>query len=121
MSDSQKVLYIDDDVINVELFELNFSKKFPVISGFSGKEGLDLLASNNDIDVIISDMRMPGMNGLEFIREAHRKYSDKRYYLLTGYDLNDEIREALKTGQIRHCFSKPFNEQEITEAVRSGS
>ena len=116
MSTKKKIIYIDDDEINVELFEINFSRQYEVICGYSGIEGLELLNNNPETAVIISDMKMPGMNGIEFIRKAKTQFPDKKCYLLTGYGITPEIREALDEGLIVSCFSKPFNKKDI-EAV----
>ena len=65
-----KILYVDDEIINLQLFEINFSKNYNVIIADNGFSGLEILENNPDISVVISDMKMPNMNGLEFIKKA---------------------------------------------------
>lgn len=110
------ILYVDDEPINLMLFSQLFGRKYNVITGESGYAGLHLIETNPSIDVVISDMKMPGMNGLEFIQKAKELNSDIHYYILTGYDITPEIIIALKHGLIDHYFQKPFNFHEI-EAV----
>lgn len=112
-----KILYIDDEPVNVQLFEMNFSRKYSVITGYDGFEGLNLLENNPDISVIISDMKMPNMNGIEFITNAKKMFPNKKYFILTGYDITDEIQTAINTGLIIRYFKKPFNMKEINLAI----
>ena len=117
MNQKIKILYIDDDIINIELFEIVFSDSYIIYTGIDGKQGIDLLSENQGIDVVISDMKMPGMNGLEFIELAKKKYPDKLYFLLTGYGINNEIQDAIKNGLIINCLSKPFNKELIDAEI----
>jgi CheY-like chemotaxis protein len=64
MSEKKQILYTDDEEINLKLFEFNFSKKYDVITAINPQEGLDCLKVMPNIKVVISDMKMPGMNGL---------------------------------------------------------
>jgi two-component system, response regulator, stage 0 sporulation protein F len=111
------ILFIDDEEINLQLFEINFSKKYDVITGSSGHEGLNCLNKFSQIKIVISDLKMPKMNGFEFIKQASKKYQDKSYFILTGYDITEEINHALKTGLIMKYFRKPFNIKEIETAI----
>jgi CheY-like chemotaxis protein len=117
MDKSKKILYIDDDQINVELFEINFSEKYDVVCGASGNEGLNLLEETTDIKIIITDMKMPGMSGIDFIKKAREKFSDKIFFLLTGYNITSDIQNALDAGLIQQCFCKPFNKSEIETSI----
>lgn len=107
------ILYVDDESLNLLLFKMNFEKNYHVITCESGTEGLNILRNNEGIDIVISDMKMPRMNGVEFISQAHAIASHLRYYILTGFEISDEIQSALDSGQIRRYFQKPFNVNEI--------
>lgn len=117
MSEKPKVLYVDDEPINLMLFKVNFKKKYDVLTAEDGLKGLKILDEHNEIKVVISDMRMPYMCGLEFVEKAREKFPEKKYYLLTGYDITDEIQDAINNGLILKCFQKPFNIHEITNAI----
>jgi len=112
-----KVLYVDDEPLNLKLFELCFSKKCKVFVANNGFEGLEQLDKETDIMVIISDMKMPGMNGIDFIKLAKLKYPSKKYYIMTGYDITEEIRKTLDSGLILKALRKPFNATEIDQAI----
>ncbi len=112
------ILYVDDEENNLFLFKANFRNKYNIYLAQSGKEGLDILQNHqNEIIVVISDMRMPKMSGVEFIREAKVVHPSIAYFILTGYDYNEEIDKALKEGVIQKFFTKPFDLAEIESAI----
>lgn len=112
------ILYVDDEEINLFLFKSLFELEFDVITSSSGDDALNLLSNmDGQIDVIISDMNMPEMNGLEFIDSAREKYGDIVYFILSGYNVSDEIDQAIRDEIIRQYFSKPFTYDDIAEAV----
>ena len=117
MKENVTLLYVDDEPINLTVFELNFNKKFNVITAVSGEDGLLKLEGNKDIIVVISDMKMPGMNGVEFIKKAKADFLNIAYFILTGFDITDEISEALENNLIQKYFRKPFNVKEISDAI----
>ena len=119
MSKKHTILYVDDEPVNLMLFEVSFQDNFTVITAESGTEGLKFLDQNPEIAVVFSDMKMPGMNGLEFIRTAKSKYSDICYSILTGFDITDEISGAIKEKLIVKCFGKPFQLDEILTTINS--
>lgn len=117
MDKKNTILYVDDEPINLKLFEINFQKKFTVLTALSGNKGLDVIKNNISIDVVISDMKMPGMNGIEFIKKAKSDYPTIKYFILTGYDITEEIADALNEKLILKYFRKPFDMKEIEESI----
>jgi two-component system, response regulator, stage 0 sporulation protein F len=116
MIKSDTVLYVDDEPINLRIFALNFRKKYAIITAESGFEGLKVLKSTPEVKVVISDMRMPGMNGIEFIKLAKKEFPDIVFYILTGFEITEEIADALNEKLIHKYFRKPFNVKDIDEA-----
>lgn len=117
MSGKVKIIYIDDEEVNVMLFKINFSVNYDVRTGYSAVEGLKLLKNHPDAKTIITDMKMPEMNGIEFIKKAKEMYPNKKYYILTGFEITEEINDALQSGLIQKYFRKPFNIREIQNAI----
>ena len=111
------VLNVDDEPINRMLFQSVFKNKYRVLTAESGSSGLEILQDNRNIDVVISDMKMPGMNGIEFINKARELFPEKFYFILTGFDITPEIQKSLDTGSICKCFRKPLNMKEIEESI----
>lgn len=119
MSKPIKILYVDDEPINLKLFQIIFSKIYEVIIVDSADDALKILDNNLDITFIISDLCMPGMNGLEFITNAKIKYPEKKYSLLTGFHMNEEIQNALETGLIEEYFIKPIIKEKILSYINN--
>ena len=107
------VLYIDDEEVNLFIFEASFKEKFNIITAGNGPDGLELLGANPKIDVVISDMKMPIMDGVEFISIAKKQYPDKKYFILTAFDNHPDVLRAEQDGLIHKFFTKPFEINEI--------
>jgi len=118
MNDLTTILYVDDEPINLRLFSLSFKRKFNVLTAASGDYGLIMLKEHPSVKAVISDMKMPGLNGIEFIRLAKSDFPAISCFILTGYDITDEISDALNTGLIHKYFRKPLNVLEIEKALR---
>jgi two-component system, response regulator, stage 0 sporulation protein F len=113
------VLYVDDEPINLYLFERVLKRKnYHVITALSGYEALETLKKNDDIPVVVSDMRMPGMDGVEFIKQAKKHYPDKVFFILTGFDLTPEISNAMEENLIEKYMQKPFDQHEMDHSIR---
>lgn len=119
MSDKYSILCVDDEPINLMLLERNFISKFNVFTAGSGFDGLNILKSNPDIAIVLSDMKMPGMNGLEFINIAKKQFPAIIYIILTGFDITEEITKAINEKVIHKYFQKPYNIKEIESAIFS--
>jgi YesN/AraC family two-component response regulator len=85
MNQLRTLLYVDDEPLNLMLFEINFKKKFIVKTAMSGESGLVILNREPAIQVVITDMKMPGMNGIEFIIKAKEHFPEIVFFILTGY------------------------------------
>jgi len=114
-----KILYVDDEAINLMLFQANLEKKYDVLIAENPFTGLQLIAENKDIKIVVSDMKMPVMNGIEFILKARLLTSEIAYYILTGFEITEDIQEALNQGIIRRYFRKPFNIMEISREIEN--
>lgn len=119
MSDRKtRVLYVDDEELNLMIFKIHFEPHFEVLTTESGEDALDLIAKNSDtLDVVVSDMRMPGMSGVELIRKAHQEHRDILYYILSGFNYDKEIEAAVEENIVQKFFNKPFNADEIKAAI----
>lgn len=117
MSNLKKVLYVDDEAMNLFLFENLLAENFEIVTARSPEKGLEILSEDDSFDLIISDMKMPGMNGLEFIRQAKEFYKKCPYLILSGYHKIPEIEEALESGMIRGYLQKPFEVEQITATI----
>lgn len=117
MADNRIILYVDDEYINLTLFEHKFGNKYHILTAENASKGIDLLNKFPDIRIVISDMKMPQVTGIEFTIMAKEKFPELDYFIVTGYEVNDEIRRAIDSGLIKSCFCKPFNWIEISTAI----
>ncbi|MCX7165409.1 MAG: response regulator [Rhodocyclales bacterium] len=116
------VLLVDDeDSILSALRRLLRREAYQVLTANGGQAGLDELARSR-VDVIVSDQRMPGMSGVEFLRRAKELYPDTVRMVLSGYADLQSITDAINTGAIYKFLSKPWDDDmlkaEIEEAFR---
>ncbi len=112
-----KVLYIDDEEINLMLFEAVLAKKYKVFTALDGESGLKILKENADIDIVFSDMKMPVMDGISFIQKAKVDHPQVPFYLLTGFDISDEIQKYINDELIVNCLRKPFEMDVIIHEI----
>ena len=112
-----KILYVDDEPMNLEIFKINFMDNYEVLTAGNGRDGLRILDENPEIIVVFSDMRMPVMTGVEFIKKAKERFPDTPFFILTGFEINSEIQGAIDTGLVSKYFSKPFNVSEINAVI----
>lgn len=120
MNRSITVLYVDDEDANLFLFDRSFSSAFTVLTALSGEEGLAVLEEHqNDIIVVITDMKMPGMSGVEFVRLAKERFKNIAYYVLTAFNFNKEVESAIEEKIVDKFFTKPFDVEQIITEVQS--
>ena len=113
-----KVLYVDDEPINLELLQLTFMNELEVVTATSAREGLEILDSQPEIHVIISDLKMPEMNGLDFIKEIKKKNRKKVCMLLTGFMESEIMLEGFNKELIFRYLMKPWNRDELIETIK---
>jgi len=112
------VLCVDDERnILSALKRLLRKENYRLLTGGSGKEGLDILA-RNEVHVVVSDQRMPEMNGTEFLKEVRKSYPNILRIILTGYTDVDTITEAINEGHIYKFFLKPWNDHNLKLEIR---
>ncbi len=115
------VLIVDDEPnILQSLQRLLRREAFRVVAASSGNEALGLLAGLRNVAVILSDQRMPEMNGAEFLERSRELAPDATRMLLTGYSDLDDAVNAINHGAISRYLSKPWDDLDLLQALRSG-
>lgn len=112
-----RVLFVDDEPMVLKGFQIHLREKFDVVTAESGLEGLQTLEREATFDVIVSDMRMPGMNGAEFLHQACDAYPDTVRILLTGYADADSAIRAVNDGRIFRFLTKPCRPPDLIAAI----
>lgn len=106
------ILVVDDEPnYLVVLSELLKDEGFEVFTASDGSEGLKVV-EEVDLDVIITDMQMPGMNGLEFLREVKGRFIDLPVVMITAFAEVDKAVEAMRGGAYNY-LAKPFSNDEL--------
>ncbi len=102
----EKILFVDDDINLLHAIKRQYRKKFNIVTASSGREGLELLAKEK-FAVVVSDLQMPEMNGIEFLSTVKDQYPDIVRIMLTGNaDLSAAI-DAVNDGNIFRFCTKP--------------
>ncbi|QWV97877.1 response regulator [Geomonas nitrogeniifigens] len=107
-----KLLYVDDERPNLVALRALLRDTYEVLIAERAEEAF-LLLQSNDIPLIVSDQRMPGMTGTQFLEKVAEEYPDNARMILTGYADIDAVIEAINRSQIYYYFKKPWNETEI--------
>ena len=120
MTEQISILIIDDDRMVRQILQSTLSRKgFDVYTAEDGPSGIDL-AQEQDVDVILLDWMMPGMNGMEVLRLL--KHSEKTkhitVFMLTGKESEQDIAQAISGGSDDYIV-KPFNTSEIDKTIRN--
>ena len=110
------VLYIDDEVENLNAFKAVFRRKYNVYIADSGYEGRKIL-DGNEVEIILTDQRMPEITGVEFLESIIEFYPDPIRILVTGYSDINTVIDAVNKGQIYKYISKPWNNDELAHAI----
>lgn len=111
-------MYVDDEVINLELFKINFRNDYSIVVADSAQKGLEIL-KNEDIKVIISDLKMPHMSGIDFIERIKRENPEKICILLTAFMESEVMLRAINEELVYRYIMKPWKKDELREIIDS--
>ncbi|MBF0273981.1 MAG: response regulator [Nitrospinae bacterium] len=114
---SGSILLVEDDEKIRELlaqYLINVGK-LNVFTARNGLEGLEVVKKEK-IDIVITDMNMPEMNGIEFIKEAHAIHPEQPFIILTGFGDESVVVDALRL-QVRDYFKKPVSMDELLKSI----
>ena len=106
------VLYVDDEVNNLNSFKAAFRHDFQVYTAISAKEGRKIL-DTTEIGVIITDHRMPVMTDIEFLESIIQAYPDTIRILLTGFADINAVMDAINRGHVYKYLVKPWQNDEL--------
>ena len=110
------VLVVDDESDILRAFELSYGDDFTVLTAEGGARALDVLA-HEDVSVIVSDQRMPGMDGSEFLERSMTVRPHSVRIILTGYTDIDALVRAVNRSRIYRYLTKPWDDEEMRTAL----
>ncbi|MEN8248289.1 MAG: hybrid sensor histidine kinase/response regulator [Bacteroidota bacterium] len=110
------ILYVDDEASNLRIFKNTFRRTYNVFLAESAKEGIDIL-ENNEIDLVLSDQRMPQMTGVEFLKYSLQKFPQSSRILISGYSDIKAVEDAINTAHIFQYVQKPWKESDLHKTI----
>jgi CheY-like chemotaxis protein len=110
----RRTLLLVDDEPNIvaSIKRLLRSDGYRILSANSAKDGLELL-KKHQVDIILSDQRMPGMTGVDFLRIAKEMYPDTVRIVLSGYTELQSVTDAINEGAVFRFLTKPWDDQQL--------
>ncbi len=114
-----KILLVDDEINITKALRrlLMHVDGYDIYTADSGMRGLELLAEETDIAVIVSDQRMPEMTGVEFLHKARHVAPDAVRILLTGYADIEASIAAINRGAIFRYLTKPWDDDDLLQSI----
>lgn len=116
-----KLMVVDDEPDNLDLLYRTFRRDFKVYKADSAFSAMKVLEDEGEMALIISDQRMPEMNGTEFLGRTLEKYPNTVRILLTGYTDVEDLVEAINSGKVFKYITKPWNPDELKAVVQQAS
>jgi two-component system, sensor histidine kinase and response regulator len=110
------ILYVDDEESNLKGFKSIYFTEYTIYTALSGPEAMEILA-NHEVHIIITDQKMPGMTGVQFLSNTMSKYPEPIRIILTGYSDIEVLMKAINDCGIFRYLTKPWNENEMNLTI----
>jgi response regulator RpfG family c-di-GMP phosphodiesterase len=117
---TNKVLFVDDDANILASFRRRLGRRFDVATVLGGAQGLEVLEKEGPVAVVVSDQRMPNMDGIEFLGEVKKRAPDTVRMMLTGNTDVMTAIQAVNEGNIFRFFTKPCPPEDMEVAIEAG-
>lgn len=114
-----KILFVDDDANMLKAFHRALRNRFELETAISGQEALEKMAANGPYAVIVSDMRMPGMDGLEFLTRAKKEAPLSIRIMLTANSDQKTAIDAVNKGDVFRFLTKPWDAESLTGVLNA--
>ncbi|MEK6737136.1 MAG: HD domain-containing phosphohydrolase [Planctomycetota bacterium] len=116
----EKILFVDDDPNILSAYQRQLRKQFTVDTALGGDLGLTAIANHGPYSVIVADMGMPGMNGIQFLSKVKEIAPDSVRMMLTGNADQQTAMDAINEGNIFRFLTKPCQPDIITKVLIAG-
>ncbi len=117
---NKRVLCVDDEANVLEAFRRTLRRDFEISIADSGEVALSMLASERPFAVVLSDMRMPGMNGIELLSRVKKIAPDTVRMMLTGNSDQQTAMDAVNAGSVFRFMTKPCSPEEMIANLNAG-
>ncbi|MDR9501334.1 MAG: response regulator [Desulfurivibrionaceae bacterium] len=119
--DKLKLLYVDDEEVNLSNFKMAMKRHFLVITACSAQEALTCFSNQEEIALVVADQKMPGMDGTELLAEIRNRYPDTVRIMLTAYSEPADIMAAINKGEVYHYLTKPWQEEILLDTLNKAA
>ncbi len=119
MSTKTRVLMVDDEPNVLSGYRRSIGRNYDLVTANSGREGLEVMNNDGPFEVVITDMRMPEMDGLEFLKQAKAKHPNTVYVMLTGNADQQTAIDAINHGHIYRFLNKPCEAEILDHTIRA--
>ncbi|OKH19016.1 SpoIIE family protein phosphatase [[Limnothrix rosea] IAM M-220] len=116
-----KLMVVDDETDNLDLLYRTFRREFKVYRATSALKALEVLEQEGEMAIIISDQRMPVMNGTEFLSRTVETYPDTIRILLTGYTDVEDLVGAINSGKVFKYITKPWKPDDLMSTIHQAA
>lgn len=110
------ILYVDDEESNLNIFKNTFRREYNVLVANTAMRGLEILKDEH-VDLILTDQRMPEMDGVEFLKQTLKRYPNLNRILITAYSDFFAIKKAINEAQIFQYLQKPWTEDNLRQII----
>lgn len=117
-TDKAHILYVDDEEFNLTAFRATFRRSYEVHTALSAQEG-EAILDEYPIELIITDQRMPGVTGVEFLEKIIGAHPEPIRMVLTGFADIESIIAAINKGEVHRYITKPWEEDDIKMVIDS--
>lgn len=116
----EKILCVDDDPNILQAYQRSLRREFEIEVAKGGKEGLEVIASQGPFAVVVSDMRMPGMDGIQFLSKVREQTPNTVRIMLTGHADRQTAIDAVNQGNIFRFLTKPCSPEILAKSLEEG-
>jgi YesN/AraC family two-component response regulator len=113
----RRILIVDDDRVVSEVFATAFERQYDIVPALDGRQALSILGKPHTIDLVFLDVNMPGLSGLELLRQIKHRDASIKVILLTGYGYKEVMLEALRA-DADDFIEKPFDLAYVEEVIK---
>ncbi len=111
-----KILYTDDEPVNLQNFSMNFSFNFVVLTALNADEAMAHVEQHDDIAIIVSEQRLYPVTGMELLDQIRNRLPDTVSILFSAFCITDEMVDAVNDGRLMACILKPWDMTELWDA-----
>jgi response regulator RpfG family c-di-GMP phosphodiesterase len=117
---NRKVLCVDDDANILSGYQRSLRRQFQIETAQGGEAGLGMMEARGPYGVVVADMQMPGMNGVEFLNQVQQRFPDTVRIMLTGNADQKTAVDAVNTGHVFQFMNKPCPAETLATALENG-